>query len=353
MQFNSYSNKTFEDWYWDTPFTTGIGGSEVSHIEIVEGLKAKGHDVISYAPIPDDKKGIRDYWKHYSEVDYTRPGIWIFYRTLKELDNFPKNKDQTVWVLMQDTHIIDEWTKERTDKIDKIITLCGDHRKFVAKNHPEVANKIDISTNGIRTQLINEIELQGIKRDPKALIWASSPDRGLDTLIKIFKRAYQWDKGLTLNVYYGFNNIDKCSQTRRTLALKELVEKSKEHPGIKFHGRINQMDLYKAWFSSGVWCYPTSFCETSCITCLDAQACGVIPITTPLWALKNNVRHGVFIQGDVEDDSLIQARYVEAILAICGNPNLQLRIREEMVPHIRAVYDWHRVVEQLEGWGNE
>lgn len=353
MKINFFSHKTFEDWYWETPFTTGIGGSEVSHIEMSERLAKAGHDVTSYAPLPDDAMGKATYnplakWKSYKECKFEESGLWIIYRTIAVLDIFNKRPDQKIWIVMQDTHIVEDWTKERMDKIDRIITLCSDHAKFVAKCHPEVAHKISISSNGIRTHMINELrvgEYIDIKRDPKALIWASSPDRGLDTLIKIFKRAYEWDNELSLNIYYGFDNLDKGRQTARVKYLKSVLEDAKNHPGIKWHGRVDQKTLYGMWFKSGIWCYPTMFTETSCITCLDAQACGAIPITNPLWALRNNVRHGVFIQGAVDDDALIQARYVEAIISLANNPALQDEIRSQMIPHIRAIYNWDMFVQ--------
>lgn len=344
MKINFFSHRTFEDWYWETPFTTGIGGSEVSHIEMSERL-ALEHDVTSYAPIPGDKRGLKETvakWKHWSECKFEEEGIWIIYRTIAVLDVFNKRPDQKIWIVMQDTHIVEDWTKERTDKIDRIITLCEDHAKFVAECHPEVKDKIVISSNGVRSDLIEEIAKKGIVRDPKSLIWASSPDRGMDTMIKIFKRAYEWDNELRLHIYYGFNNLDKGRQTSRVLALKKCLEENRNHPGIQWHGRVDQMTLYEAWFKSGIWCYPTLFSETSCISCIDAQSCGAIPITNPLWALKENVRHGIFIQGDVDDDALIQARYVDAIVSLANNPELQESIRERMMPHIRSIYDWDR-----------
>jgi glycosyltransferase involved in cell wall biosynthesis len=48
-----------------------------------------------------------------------------------------------------------------------------------------------------------------------------------------------------------------------------------------------------------VWLYPTWFSETSCITAMEAQAAGLIVVTSPIAALKETVGpRGYIVEGD-------------------------------------------------------
>lgn len=360
MKFTFLSRFSFENWDYRNPFTKGIGGSEVSHIEMSSGLAEKGHDVVSYAPIPEDlpNKPYRQVeWKSCEkDIDWNRDGIWIIYRALKPLEQLKNTEsqkaNQQIWVVMQDTEIIDAWKPERLEKIDRLITLSKEHYNDICKRYPKIKDKVVISSNGIRSDLIREIEKKNIVRNPKRIIYASCPYRGFINVLEIFTRAQEWIEDLELHIYYGFENIDKYPQTREVRAMKDALAKHSKNPAITFHGRVNQMDLYEEWFKSGIWLYPTNFTETSCITSMDAQACGAIPITAPIWALHDNVKFGAFIQGNIDIDPLVKARYV-VMLQKFMNLNLQNDIRPKMMEWARNYFDWNVFINQWEGWALE
>jgi glycosyltransferase involved in cell wall biosynthesis len=80
--------------------------------------------------------------------------------------------------------------------------------------------------------------------------------------------------------------------------LGQINSLGREEGGIFTHGRVNQEELAKAMYESNFWTYPTQFMETSCITALEAQAAGVIPVTSELAALKETVAiEGLRVEG--------------------------------------------------------
>jgi len=83
---------------------------------------------------------------------------------------------------------------------------------------------------------------------------------------------------------------------------------------------------------------------------MEAQALGAIPITNPIWAIAENVKHGMFIEGDCNSDLLVQARYAGAIVRLTTDPILQDKIRSIMMQDIRNYFNWERWVDQWEGW---
>jgi hypothetical protein len=218
-----------------------------------------------------------------------------------------------------------------------------------------LADKIIISSNGISVDLIKSVEKTvDITRDYNRMIWPSSPDRGLNYLIPILKSARFFNSSLYLDLYYGFDNIDKvCAQNARIKAItdetKSIIKAAEKH-GVTWYGRINQIQLIKEWLRTNIWCYPTNFVETSCINSMESQALGAIPIASPKWALRENIMHGVLIEGDAYEDKLVHASFASEIFRVSRDRERWDSIRPQMMTDARVRFNWERFVDQWESW---
>lgn len=353
MRFIFYSPVHFEKWDWRNSVERGIGGSETSHVEMAWRLARRGHEVITYAPIPEDCPGEwkNTKWFDYTEVDWTLKGVWILYRCPDAVDHFPKKEDrqdQTLWLMMQDWDY-PNWTDERITNTDKVITLCKAHGRDVVRAHPLIKNNLWLSSNGVKTDLIEEVLEEGIPhRNPHKIIFASSPDRGLRYVVQSFERAREVVPTLELHAFYGFDNLNKLRE--RNPFLKKVAEETEAlltRPGVVWHGRVSQKELYREWLSAGMWVYQTNFNETSCITSMEAQSLGAIPIVNPIYALSENVLYGTGIEGDAYSDPLTKARFAAEIVR-WSNPDLQETLRSEMMHNARERFDWEKFVDQWE-----
>lgn len=351
------SEPTFEAWDYTNPDTQGIGGSETSHIEMSRRLQKRGHHVLSYAPTPFKMRtheGVR--WVHFSMDDalqpYNRPDVWIIYRAPHLIDRLPE--DAVTWLICQDVDYVKEnyaITPERARRFTRIVALCDTHAQYLRARYPG-ANVVQ-SSNGIKAELIEAIRNDPPQRNPRRVMYASSPDRGMEYLLRIFPRAHEVVRDLELHLYYGFDNINKVVDkvgpnhwiTANTERLKRLIEQ----PGVTNHGRTGQPELLKEWFKAGIWCHPSNFSETSCITCMDAQACGAIPLTSPIWAVSENVQHGIFIDGNLNSE-LVRARYVNQLILLAHDKERQQQIREVMMPYAIERFNWENFVSQWECW---
>jgi glycosyltransferase involved in cell wall biosynthesis len=360
MNVTSIHPPTFRDFDWKTPNETGIGGSETAVIEMAGRLASRGHDVIVYAPTVNpqeqvDPRGAK--WldcRSMKPEDFTRPGVWILNRCPEVLDQFPiEHPDQKLWLLSEDVWY-QTMTPERGAKLDRYICLCESHAWTIRQHYPYLADKVCVGANGIKMELIREIEKDPPTRNPHKMIFASSPDRGLLPLLKIFRRARWWVKDLELHCFYGFNNIEEIIKQSGSACpqrvLRDEIMKEMDQPGVVWHGRATQPELYREWFSAGMWVTPSNFSETNCITAQEAQACGAIPIFKPVWAIGEYVQHGVSIHGDAYTDPLTQARYAGEIFRIASQPELQEKIRAEMMPFARSRFTWERSVDIMEAW---
>ena len=367
MRFIFYSPVAFEKWCWRNSVEKGIGGAETSHVEMAWRIAARGHEVISYVPLPDDIAS-GTYWRgtqwfRLEDVDTTIDGWWILYRCPEFVDRFlPRQRDQILNLMMQDWDY-QTWTPARVEALDRIVVLCQAHEQWLLQRHPEFAGKTWVTRNGIKTDLIEEIApweqyessycnwkkrlKTDIVRDPHRIMYASSPDRGLLAALKIFKRAREFVPDLSLHITYGFNNLDKliANGAKHFGRMKDESLKLIDETGAILHGRLSQNELYREWLKTAMTVYCTTFFETGWITGLEAQALGAIPIFSPIYAQGENTKHGIPIEGH-PDDPMTIARFAAEVVRVALHPEWAESIRGPMMADVQAKWGWDHFAEQ-------
>ena len=354
-----YSSKTLQEWTPLTPWQTGIGGSETAHIEMHKEL-SKSMDVQSYAPLPRQGTIENPFpgWLTSAKLPTNIPALIINYRDFALYDNdfAPGTKH---WFIAQDVDY--PWTEERLAKIDRYITLCTDHSKFTLHKYPSLRGKVYQSSNGVRGEYINNLwEKNEIKRNPKQVIYASSPDRGLQLLLEQWWRVRERVPNAELKIAYGFENTNKIielmgGRSAHHEGFREILTQLFNQPGVEWLGRLPQDKLYQEWFRSNVWAYPCNFAETSCITCMDAQACGAVPITNNLWALGDNVETkycGVVFPEIPQNDILVRSYFIEEIISHLQFP-VDNMDRADMAGEAIKKFDWSNIAAQWKNWIKE
>lgn len=348
MKFYFFTNISFEDWDYNNAVKQGIGGSETSIVEMSWRLAARGHDVTVYAPI---KKTTKPVWrgvkyKRFEKATFKENGVWILYRCPEMIDKCKQTKSRQVWHLWQDWDY-PQMNKERIHSA-KHITLCKAHARYMIDRYPGI--KPWITSNGIKLDLIAEIDKAFVRpqRDRYRVMYASSPDRGLKYALQVIKKAREYEPRINFHAFYGFNNLDKLikGQPNSPMAKDkdEILELLKQE-NVYFHGRINQKQLMGEWFKSSVYLYITNFFETSHISGMEAQACGAIPLFSPIFAQAENLRYGVAVEGRAQDPLTI-ARAAGELVKLMALPEEQEKIRAEMIPWARERFDWDVFVKQ-------
>lgn len=268
-----YSPIALEKWDWTTIDTTGIGGSETAHVVMAKifGDLMFDHNIYSVAPCDRIKLGPGGVqWFPLSQKDIllkdNTPKIWLIFRDPFFFDQ-ELSKDSKYYFIAQDVDY--PWTEEGLSRVDKYICLCKEHAKYTAGRYPKIKDKIYISTNGIRSDYIRKfIKENDSVRKMKRLIYSSSPDRGLELILDNFWRITERHPDVKLDVYYGFNNLEKIAKNNKDTRLQnlhnKLIQKQQElKEWVTFHGRISQPQLYKEMLTSSVWFYPSDWPETS------------------------------------------------------------------------------------------
>jgi glycosyltransferase involved in cell wall biosynthesis len=120
----------------------------------------------------------------------------------------------------------------------------------------------------------------------------------------------------TLHVYYGWNTYYQIEKNNpeRMIWMKRM-QKMMEQPGVINHGRLGQKELAEDLLKTSFWLYPTYFPEISCITAMEMQAAGVIPMTSGYAALEETQgRVGLKLPGDVYDPEW-QEKYLTRVIS--------------------------------------
>jgi glycosyltransferase involved in cell wall biosynthesis len=174
------------------------------------------------------------------------------------------------------------------------------------------------------------------------LFWGSSYDRGLDIILFMWPEILQKYPDAELHICYGWELFDKVTagnperQRWKQGVLNLLTQK-----GIFEHGRVGKEELAKIRKSCGIWAYPTYFAEINCITALEAQRDGLVPVTMNYAALKETVQSGVKIDWNIRELPT-QSKYLEALLDMMGDKEKWERESKKGIEFAKN-YSWNQI----------
>jgi len=176
------------------------------------------------------------------------------------------------------------------------------------------------------------------------LIYTSSPDRGLDIALFMWPEIKKAYPDATLDVYYGFDVFDKVAiNNPERQEWKRGVMLMLQQDGINYHGRVGKKELVEAEKRAGILFYPTYFEEISCINAISAQSHGCVPVTMSLAALKETVRAGVLVDGDIKDKK-VQEKYLKELLSLMGDEKRWKELSEKGKKFAKKFY-WNKIAD--------
>lgn len=179
------------------------------------------------------------------------------------------------------------------------------------------------------------------------MLYASSYDRGLEHLLKMWPDIKKELSNATLEICYGWNLFDKgYAGNEYMMKWKASMDELMKQDGITHHGRLSKKDLDKITSECDLWVYPTHFEETNCITALRSQSLGCVPVTVNLAALQDTVFSGVKIDGDITDPE-VQKLYVNELVSLAKD---EKRLKEENEKAIEGAkkYSWDKIANEWE-----
>jgi len=118
------------------------------------------------------------------------------------------------------------------------------------------------------------------------------------------------------------------------------IYETARQPGVNLHGGVAQSVLLKHLGTTGLFLYPNTFAETSCIAAIEAQASGCVVVTSALAALNETVQNGktgVCLQGDPAS-AHYQREFITTVTSLLRNP---ARLAEFSHAAIRRAFQYY------------
>jgi len=355
-----WTGAAWETWGPHSIIDGGIGGSETAVVKMAVELARMGHEVIVAGQVVPGKVDGVTYvngiaWKCFP-VRMVECDVFISSRDrniVREI--IPQAKLKILW--MHDLHMGEDSEEAMLD-FDRIFVLSKYALQYALGCYPHVpSDRYVVTRNGIDPSLFlrpgetleypSHIEKSGYKA-----IYSSSYDRGLVRLLDFWPKIRKIAPEATLDVYYGFDTVEKqvaaVGRKSDKLALDYVKDRlvNLVAQGVTYHGRVGQRELAKAFLASSLWLYPTNFHETSCITAMEAQAAGAFAITSKLGALPETLRMGYLIEppnttGEYEAEFLDTIKWFLEARQHDVEPHLQLN-RKWTLENL----SWHGVASQ-------
>ena len=347
-----YCGKTVEDW---GPISApeGQGGSERAVYEVSRRMAKRGFRVTVYCSCPKEERGLADsgvLWRHWAEFRKDTPRDTIVYWRLPEMLELPFPAEKRI-VWCHDVQSADKWTKARVALVDHCMVLSKFHSSTLDGAVPE--SKIVVTQNGCDAELIRDA-LGRYEKDRNRIFYHSSPDRGMLTALRMFRRAREKNPKLTFHAYYGFSPLffdwaaksyamhipDLGYESDMTGYMRRVGEEFERTPGAFNHGRASWKDMARCFAESGIWLYPTRFPEISCICVMEAQAAGCAVVATDHAALKETIDWSSPMSFLIEADEIDQG--AKCILEAAEIPP-KAETRAALSAWAFRKYDWDRV----------
>lgn len=119
-----------------------------------------------------------------------------------------------------------------------------------------------------------------------------------------------------LHIAYGWDLFDKVTHNNpERQSWKAKMVELMNQKGIIHHGRVGKTRLKGLRKECGILAYPSDFTEIFCITVVEAQSDGCVPVTTDIAALKETNQGGVVVKGDIYDADVRQ-KYLDELMAL-------------------------------------
>src|SRR3990172_3363788 len=278
-------------WEWNASkvIATGMGASEETIVYLARRLSAEEEAVSVYGPVPEDLPCVAEevhagvgYWTR-AKIGGGAAGALVVSRSPSAgriVD--PGNvHDRILW--LQDT-IYPDLNENTASDYRKIVTLTQWHKELTAEQVGKEKHRIEIVPNFL---LRDHFKREGAPPcEPHHFVYASSPDRGLIRLLKMWPRIREAFPAATLDIFYGWEGCMKLGSGNSPSWAKHYRKVRTEFLGLQWQegvfsrGRVNHEQLAREFQRASAWLYPTSFAETGCLTAAKVRAAGCVPVTT-------------------------------------------------------------------------
>jgi glycosyltransferase involved in cell wall biosynthesis/SAM-dependent methyltransferase len=338
--------------------TQSLGGSESAGYYLGKALAKRGHRVTTFCGTPDRV--------HCADVDYMPISSFQSYaatslhdvcivQRIAEL--FPGNcraRFSALWCHDLAIGRTADTIRGTAWNYDKLFVLS----KFMQDQYQEVYGMPEEllfkTRNGVDLECVSKVRERlpkDVTRNPLALVYSARPERGLDVLLaEIMPRILQYEPRAQLFLSSYDNPVDHLKEFYGNC---DILAARLGDRVVKL-GALTKAQLYELYHAAGVYTYPVpspfapDFDEISCISMMEAMACGLPIVTSARGALPETVAPGagVLISEPIHTSEYYDA-FSQAVLNYMRAPE-DWRAASAAGEQHAAGLSWDGVAEQWE-----
>lgn len=320
----------------------GIGGSEEAVIHMAAKLADLGHAVGVYMVHGANRSFGDVFYGTLDSLPTSHVDVAVIWRRPGRIGMLDRRgiRPGRAYLWLHDklpADLVAQWRP----RFHKVMVLSRYHRAY----YPALPDEaVFVTINGID---LAHFQPPDPPRDPFQVVYGSDYPRGLLHLLTSWTAIREAVPAAKLNVFYGWQMIERANPPLAQQLHRELDPLLRQ-PGVTHLGRIGHAAVAGQFRQAGVWAYPCSVRETSCITAMKAQAGGAIPAVIPNGALRETVRFGFRTEADFDSpgelgDSGLVAEWRRGLIELLASPERQHSIRSTMVAASLREFDWSRI----------
>ncbi|CAB5221429.1 RfaG Glycosyltransferase [uncultured Caudovirales phage] len=177
------------------------------------------------------------------------------------------DKKKILWLhdLPQDPEALHTAEPESLKRFDKLVAVSNWQAQLFNLVNGVPYDKMTVIRNGIEPIQMGPKQYDETVR----IIYHTTPHRGLELLVPVFKKLCELHDNIHLDVYssfnlYGWKDAD--------VPYEVLFDECRNHPNITYHGAVSNQEIRQALVQSHIFAYPSIWQETSCLSVIEAMS---------------------------------------------------------------------------------
>ena len=213
----------------------------------------------------------------------------------------------------------------------------------------KIQYKIPENKSIVLRNAINKIDFKNKTKDKISLIYHTTPWRGLELLLKVFKKINK--ENVELNVCSSTIIYGKKFHDSYEKKFQKLFDDCKNTKNVNFHGYKSNSSILEMLKEVHIFSYPSIWAETSCIAAIEAMAAGCEVVTTNLGALKETCSPFAKFVNFEKNLHNLELNYLSSLIDSINNfwsEDNQQKLKKQR-EKINQIYSWEtRKVEWID-----
>ncbi len=307
---------------------TGVGGGITARLSMLHALAAAGHDVTAYVNTaePVTHAGVR--YLPLARATGVDTDVFVAMSTGGDLSFAPlrdvrlRARLRLVWV---------QGVPKPADldlvAADFVYVASNFLRRVCQERWGVPASRLFVCYNGLNQAAFEAVEAAPPRRDPFALAYIGSPEKGLATSLEVLRRLRARDDRFHLDVFGGARLWGRDGDVPTP------------EPGLVFHGLMGQAALVPRLYKYEYLLAPQAMEEGFGIAVQEAKRAGLIVVASDVGAFGELIRssHDGYLVGEPHTSAACHDRMARLVLALSHDPARRARIRENAM---RTPWSW-------------